>query len=897
MAAPALINATVLVARRHRPAWLLWMGWSAALFAIVYVIARALRDFSSSYGPTFAAIGVSLLDEKTRNIAEGVAAGVCLIAALLAPKLRWNRWSGVEARISNFARHRTRAIVLVGLLPVIVRLGMLPSLPVPQPTVHDEFGYLLLADTFASGRLTNPTHPFWKHFEAIYIFHHPTYNSQYPVAPALLLAIPEVFGAHPWIGLCLGAGLMCALICWMLQAWVPPRWALLGGLLAACRFGIVSSWVNTYWGGTAAAIGGVLVVGSLPRILKYWRTRDSLLLALGLAILAQSRPYEGLLFSLPLLAMLLVRFLRERRVSFRMRLAHTLVPLAVALLAFAGWMAYYNWRVTGHPLLMPYALNQKLYGTPQSFFWQPPLLNAPGIHDSKDIADVFDWQLKAYREGFKWSNQAQRLGSFWGFYLQPLLTLTLLWLPLVMRDGRIRLLVLAAALTLVGNSFYPFFFPHYAAPICGVILLVIVQGMRHLRAWSAFAFRALVLLIFASTLVTAAGGLLNPAAVDTVASPRSKVIQQLQALGGKHLVLVRYSPDHSFHLGVIYNNADIDRSPIVWARALDPASNLTLVNYYRDRKAWIFNPDEEPVKLVPFTDKPYITVVAGGGGTPEDLREGVSPGEIAVVLGANFAQGIQGTTNAGMLGLGGLRLIEATAQHGDVFRSEAGGISSRTAAPFPLSVANVSVQFGGRPAPVLAVSNFGGQESVTVQVPFDLPLGRCAVTLQVGAVRAAQQVQVLRATPGILQARLSDTQLHAVLLRSDGSLVDRKYPARRGESLKLLATGLGSLYPPVATNEPGPDPPIARPIYKLVLGVNNHGVPLFTADYAPSLVGVEEIGFQVPADVPAGQDIPLLLGLKIGDRTVYSNRSSFPVAGLDSSASRKNLPLASGAIR
>jgi uncharacterized protein (TIGR03437 family) len=391
--------------------------------------------------------------------------------------------------------------------------------------------------------------------------------------------------------------------------------------------------------------------------------------------------------------------------------------------------------------------------------------------------------------------------------------------------------------------------------------------------------------------------LLNPEAVETTVSPRSKVIQQLRAQGGKHLVLVRYSPDHSFHSGVIYNNADIDHSPIVWARALDPASNQALVNYYRDRKSWIFNPDEEPLTLMPFTDKPYITVVASGAGTPEDLRVGVSPGEIAVVLGANFAGGIQGTTNAGMLGLSGLRLIEATAQHGDVFRPEAGAISSVTATPFPLRAANVSVQFGSRPAPVLAVSNFAGQESVTVQVPFDLPLGSCAVTLQAGPVRATREVQVLRATPGILQLRLSDSLLHALLLRSDGTIVDMKHPASRGEFLKLLATGLGGLYPPVATNEPGPIPPIARPIYKLILGVNNHGVPQFTAEYAPSLVGVEEITFQVPNDVPAGKDIPLLLGLKIGDRTVYSNRSSFPVAGLDSSASRKNLPLASGAIR
>jgi hypothetical protein len=150
-------------------------------------------------------------------------------------------------------------------------MALLPVLGIPGPLVADEFGYLLLADTFASGRIVNPTHPFWRHFETVYVFHQPGYTSIYPVAPAILLAIVKALGMHPWIGVWFGAGLMCATICWMLQGWVQPKWALIGGLLAVARFTIVSSWMNTYWGGATAAIGGALVLGALPRIMQHHR--------------------------------------------------------------------------------------------------------------------------------------------------------------------------------------------------------------------------------------------------------------------------------------------------------------------------------------------------------------------------------------------------------------------------------------------------------------------------------------------------------------------------------------------------------------------------------------------------------------------------------------------------
>lgn len=71
------------------------------------------------------------------------------------------------------------------------------------------------------------------------------------------------------------------------------------------RFGVFSYWDDSYWGGAPAAIGGALVLGALPRILKRYRLRDAILMGIGLVMLANSRPYEGFVLSLPVAAALL----------------------------------------------------------------------------------------------------------------------------------------------------------------------------------------------------------------------------------------------------------------------------------------------------------------------------------------------------------------------------------------------------------------------------------------------------------------------------------------------------------------------------------------------------------------------------------------------------------------
>jgi hypothetical protein len=153
----------------------------------------------------------------------------------------------------------------------------------------------------------------------------------------LVLAAGKVLFGNPWFGVLCVSALMCAALCWMLQAWLPPGWALLGSFLAIPRLGLFSYWINSYApGGSIAALGGALVLGSLPRLTKSPRLRYAMLLAIGIVLLATTRPYEGLLLCLPV-SVYLGRWLlfSKNRPSMVTLLRLSALPLTLILLTGA----------------------------------------------------------------------------------------------------------------------------------------------------------------------------------------------------------------------------------------------------------------------------------------------------------------------------------------------------------------------------------------------------------------------------------------------------------------------------------------------------------------------------------------------------------------------------------
>ncbi len=557
---------------------------------------------------------------------EAGLTAIAVAAAFCWPRLGANCFSRIERAFARLARRKGLSVAVTGLAALLGRLAILPFCPIPLPFVHDDFSFLLAGNTFALGRLANPTPAMWKHFESFQITMQPTYMSMYFPAQGLVLAAGKVLFGHSWFGLLCVTALMCAAICWMLQAWLPPTWALLGGMLAVLRLGLFSYWINTYsGGGSVAALGGALVLGALPRLMRSARQRDGLLLATGIILMALSRPFEGILLCMPVAAVL-VRwiFFGKNRPPTAVLARRAALPLALIVTA-AVWLGYYDYRAFGDPLTLPYTVDRATYAAAPYWVWQAP--RPEPVYRHKVMRDFYaDYELNYVRRlrtlrGFVSENlffkPLRQLFFFAGIALLP---------PLIMQrrvllDRRIRLLMVCVAVLAAGMLAGTFLIPHYLAPFTAAFYAIGLQAMRHLRLWmpdSRPVGMAMVRMLVTVCIVLCGIRLCaEPLHLRLAAWPssqwsstwhgpgrlgvaRAQVQHRLEELPGKQLALVRYSPRHSSLDEWVYNAADIDGSKVVWAREMDAASNLELTHYYKDRTVWLVQPDTEPATVSPY---------------------------------------------------------------------------------------------------------------------------------------------------------------------------------------------------------------------------------------------------------------------------------------------------------
>jgi hypothetical protein len=516
-----------------------------------------------------------------------------------------------EQAFGLLARRRRLAIGSVFLVVFLGRLAVLPAFGVPAPKFWDDFSQLLSGDTLAHWRVTNPTHPMWFYFETIFVNQKPTYNSMYPPGTGLFLAAGQIVTGQPWYGMLLSAALAAAGICWMLQGWMAPRWALWGALvfiLLSARRGMT----DNYWGEGIVVLGGALVVGAIPRILKRQSLASAFWLGTGISLLALTRPYEGAVF-VAVVGVGGTWRARTRGWRTRALLKRVAVPVVAILIPVLLWMAYLNWRSTGNPLLAPYQLNLETQHMSEPFWWQKPL---HPHYDYSAMASFYQaWEMKWWNRTHDGPRGAllfvlDKAGTTYFAIIWPLGVFLIIGCYQLFKNKERRFLPLALILFFVGLGLETYqMAPRYAESAWGLVILLAIYGIRYTSVWRRKSHQGLRLSKAAAVLIPAALVASNVVLISYVRPhggepwywARWQALQALQALPGKQLVIVRYAPTHLPEEWV-YNRADIDAAKVVWAREA-PQGERPLLRYFRDRTAWLLEPDGASANLTLYSEK------------------------------------------------------------------------------------------------------------------------------------------------------------------------------------------------------------------------------------------------------------------------------------------------------
>ncbi len=312
-------------------------------------------------------------------------------------------------------------------------------------------------------------------------------------------------------------------------------------------------------------------------------------MGLGLALLANSRPLEGLVAVLPAAVLVAVRTLGKNRPPLRESMRFLLLPLGAVLLATAGWMAYYNYRVTDEPFRTPYQVWLDTYQSPTA---------------------VYRHQALSDYRGSPPVNLEYKLRRLRAFYFPFPLLIPLFMLPWMLKSSKTWLALVVCGLVVGVSVTVSRAWAHYVAPMTGLVFALVVQGLAriyHLRWRGMSLTRSLVwitVFLHMSSFVVLYARQQRALWFQNWQVARARILEMLESDERYHLVLVRYRPGHDVHREWVFNEADINGAKVIWAREMEPERNRELVDYFTYRRIWLLEADANPPRLQPYPIPP-----------------------------------------------------------------------------------------------------------------------------------------------------------------------------------------------------------------------------------------------------------------------------------------------------
>jgi len=268
----------------------------------------------------------------------------------------------------------------------------------------------------------------------------------------------------------------------------------------------------------------------------------------------------------------------------------------------AAGIAYNDYRVTGHALYLPYQLNEQQYAVGSMFRMIPP---RPEPHYNHAVMREFwagwsvdQWKSAQVHPFLVLFVDFYTIASFYFPYWGLLVPLLLCPYDLETSEERVTVVLLLIMLLMIAALIV--IQPHYVAVFAGMLYLRFLHSLTRLVSWQPWGkpvgrvFGVLLVGLLVGDFCSRAYSLTRDSFPE---SPRHFVNRTLQKQPGRQLVLLRYAPDHNPHDEWVYNRADIDASPIVWAREMGPEQDRPFLEYFRNRKVWLLEPDQSPPKL------------------------------------------------------------------------------------------------------------------------------------------------------------------------------------------------------------------------------------------------------------------------------------------------------------
>jgi hypothetical protein len=212
-------------------------------------------------------------------------------------------------------------------------------------------------------------------------------------------------------------------------------------------------------------------------------------------------------------------------------------------------------------------------------------------------------------------DKATRVYENWAFFIGPLLTLPLIAAIGGFRKPPLRTLWMFIGLIALLNLFQLVLYPYHLGPVVSVMYALIALGVSRIYelvgeqragAGAVLAAALPVCLLSTGALKQNADSIGLPMTYwerssEPHAAPRAAIERWLSDRSRKQLVVVRYARDHTPNQEWVYNHADIDGSKVVWAREMDAASDAKLLNYFKDREAWLVRADVWPQHVVHYS--------------------------------------------------------------------------------------------------------------------------------------------------------------------------------------------------------------------------------------------------------------------------------------------------------